>query len=181
MEKLLIAIVIILCCGFILGGCVVTTRNSAINYEENVKTAKAGIDTQLTTRYNKLLELAQVVKKYDAHESETLIKVIEARGKNASDSDVKNTVANINAVAERYPDLKAQPNYGKMMDEVSLMENTISHHRHAYNEAVRAYSRYVRSFPACWFLGFTSYEIQKFEYYETQKEMIDTKPLNLFD
>jgi len=158
----------------------VTTRNTAVMLEENVKTASAGIDTQLTTRYNKLLELAQIVKAYDKHESETLIKVIQARGKNASEGDVKSTMASINAVAERYPELKSQANYGKMMNEVSLMENTISHHRHAYNETVREYSRYVRAFPNCTILSMMGYQVQNFEYYKAPEHTIDTKPLELF-
>jgi LemA protein len=180
MKVVLLIVSIIVCCVLFIGGCAVTTRNTAVMLEENVKTAKSGIDTQLTTRYNKLLELAQVIKAYDKHESETLIKTIEARGKNATEGEVKSTMASIHAVAERYPELKAQANYGKMMDEVSLMENTISHHRHAYNETVREYSRYVRSFPACFVLGLMGYEIQKFEYYEAPVHTQDTKPLELF-
>jgi len=175
---------VVLACAFgvllMLGGCVMSTRNNAIMLEENVKTAYAGIDTQLTTRYNKLLELAQCVKKYDEHESNTLVKTIEARGKGASEGEVKSVMANIHAVAERYPELQSQRNYGKMMDEVSIMENTISHHRHAYNESVREYTRYVRAFPACFFLGITGYEAQKFDYYEAPAETKDTKPLELF-
>ena len=180
MKNALIYIACVVGILILFSGCVMLSRNNAIALEENVKTAYAGIDTQLTTRYNKLLELAQCVKKYDAHESETLIKTIEARGKNATEGEVKSTMANIHAVVERYPELQAQKNYGKMMDEVSLMENTISHHRHAYNEEVKKYTRYVRSFPACLFLGMTGYEVQKFEYYEAPTEAKDTKPLELF-
>ena len=180
MKQALLLTLIVLGCILLAGGCAVMTRNTAVMLEENVKTANAGVDTQLTTRYNKLLELAQVIRKYDEHESNTLIGVIAERGKNASEGDVKTTMAKINAVAERYPELKAQANYGKLMNEVSLMENTVSHHRHAYNETVRGYSRYVRSFPACWMLDLMHYEVQKFEYYAAPEQTKDTAPLQLF-
>ena len=64
----------------LMGLCMVmSSKNSAINLEEQVNTAKSGIDVQLSNRFNKLHELAACVKKYDEHEYNTLLKVIEAR------------------------------------------------------------------------------------------------------
>ena len=164
----------------IFSGCVFSFRNNAVMFEENVKTANSGIDAQLTTRYNKLLELAQCVKRYDEHEYKTLTQTISERGKNATEAEVKSAMASISAVAERYPELQAQKNYAKMMDEVSLMENSVSQHRHAYNEAVREYTRFVNKVPVCWILSFSKYEVKKFEYYTAPLEASDNKPLNLF-
>ena len=66
---------------------VFSSKNTAISLEENVNAAKSGIDVQLSNRFNKLTEIAECVKQYDAHEYKTLTDVINARGKNMSSKE----------------------------------------------------------------------------------------------
>lgn len=165
----------ILVCIFIVQG----SGNKAITYEESVMTAKADVDTQLARRYNVLTELAECVKQYDKHEYETLLAVISARGENMSETEAEEIRAQINAVAEAYPDLKAQENYKQFMTEIATTENLIASYKQAYNNSVKSYNRYCRSFPARLFLGMVGYEVQQYEYYKTDKT--DTEPLKLFD
>ena len=153
--------------------------NKAIGYEESVETAKADVDTQLQRRYNVLTELAECVKQYDAHEYETLLAVIEARGANISESEAEEVVAQINAVAEAYPELKSQENYKQFMTEIATTENLIAQYKQAYNSSIKSYNRYVRKFPTKQFLSILGYEVQNYEYYSTDKT--DSEPLNLFD
>ena len=153
--------------------------NKAISYEESVETAKADVDTQLQRRYNVLTELAECVKQYDQHEYDTLTAVIEARGANISESEAEEVVAQINAVAEAYPELKAQENYKQFMTEIATTENLIAQYKQAYNSSIKSYNRYVRKFPTKQFLSILGYEVQNYEYYSTDKT--DSEPLNLFD
>ena len=153
--------------------------NKAIGYEESVETAKADVDTQLQRRYNVLTELAECVKQYDKHEYETLTAVIEARGANISESEADEVVAQINAVAEAYPELKSQDNYKQFMTEIATTENLIAQYKQAYNASIKSYNRYVRKFPSRQFLSLIGYEVQQYEYYQTDKT--DTEPLTLFD
>lgn len=166
---------------FLIGVCMVySSKNAAISLEESVNAAKSGIDVQLTNRFNKLTELAECVKRYDEHEYKTLLEVITARGKNMSANDAKQCIAAINAVAEQYPDLKSQTNYGQLMTEISLMENHLAQSKRAYNEFVRDYNRHVRKFPTSIFLGWTGYEVVKYDYYEADESVKDSKPMTLF-
>lgn len=153
--------------------------NKAISYEESVETAKADVDTQLQRRYNVLTELAECVKQYDKHEYETLTAVIEARGANISESEAEEVVAQINAVAEAYPELKSQENYKQFMTEIATTENLIAQYKQAYNASIKSYNRYVRKFPSRQFLSLIGYEVQQYEYYSTDKT--DSEPISLFD
>jgi LemA protein len=159
---------------------VMSSKNSAINLEEQVNTAKSGIDVQLSNRFNKLHELAACVKKYDEHEYNTLVKVIEARGKNMSGTEAKQCIAAFSRVEERYPDLKSQANYAKLMNDISITENSLAQHKKAYNESVRDYRYHCRKFPTSFFLSLTGYEVKKYDMYEADASTKDTKPLELF-
>lgn len=165
----------ILVCIFVVQG----SGNKAITYEESVETAKADVDTQLARRYNVLTELAECVKQYDKHEYETLLAVISARGKDMTETEAEEIRAQINAVAEAYPDLKSQENYKQFMTEIATTENLIASYKQAYNNSIKSYNRYCRSFPARLFLSMVGYEVQQYDYYKTDKT--DTEPLKLFD
>lgn len=91
----------------IFGVMIISSKNSAISLEENVNTAQSGIDVQLSNRFNKLTELAECVKQYDAHEYKALVDVITARGKQMSGVQAKECIAAFSRVEERYPDLKS--------------------------------------------------------------------------
>lgn len=154
-------------------------KNSAIDYEETVLTAKGDIDTQLQRRVNLLTELSQCVKQYDKHEAETLEKVISMRGKQMSGQEAKEVMMQIAAVAEKYPELQSQKNYAHLMNECSITENLVAQHKKAFNSSVKEYRRYCRSFPASGILSMLGYEVQDFEYYKT--DATDTKPMKLFE
>ena len=147
MKATLITLAAIVGIGLIVLCMLMSSRNGAINLEEQVNTAKSGIDVQLSNRFNKLHELAACVKKYDEHEYQTLVKVIEARGKNMSGTEAKQCIAAFSRVEERYPDLKSQANYAKLMNDISITENSLAQHKKAYNESVRDYRYHCRKFP----------------------------------
>ena len=180
MKLTLITLAAIVGVGLIALCMVMSSKNGAISLEEQVNTAKSGIDVQLSNRFNKLHELAACVKKYDEHEYNTLVKVIDARGKNMSGKEAKQCIAAFSRVEERYPDLKSQKNYAMLMNDISITENHLAQHKKAYNEFVRDYRYYCRKFPTSTFLSFTGYEVKKYDMYEAEPEQRDTKPLDLF-
>lgn len=180
MKATLITLAAIIGVGLIALCMLMSSRNGAINLEEQVNTAKSGIDVQLSNRFNKLHELAACVKKYDEHEYNTLVKVIEARGKNMSGTEAKQCIAAFSRVEERYPDLKSQKNYQHLMNDISITENHLAQFKVAYNETVRNYSYYCRKFPTSMFLSITGYMAKDFKYYEAEEHTKDTKPLELF-
>lgn len=160
--------------------CVMSSQNGAISLEESVKTAKSGIDVQLANRFNKLTELAECVKNYDAHEYRTLTDTIAARGKNMNGKEVRECLAAFSRVEERYPELRSQSNYKMLMEEISIVENHLAQHKKAFNEYVRDYNRYCRKFPTSMLLSIVGYDFIKFEYYRAEESMVDTKPMKLF-
>ena len=138
-----------------------SSQNKAIALEEQVNTASSDIKVQEKRRVDLVYNLADCVKQYDKHESETLMAVAEGRG---TSGDIENVTTALTAVAEAYPELKSNENYKTLMNELSMTENMIAEYRSNYNKQVKEYKRYVRKFPSRLFLGMLGYEVQEYEY-----------------
>lgn len=138
-----------------------SSQNKAIALEEQVNTASSDIKVQEKRRVDLVYNLADCVKQYDKHESETLMAVAEGRG---IAGDIENVTTALTAVAEAYPELKSNENYKTLMNELSMTENMIAEYRSNYNKQVKEYKRYVRKFPSRLFLGMLGYEVQEYEY-----------------
>lgn len=139
-----------------------SSQNRAIALEEQVNTASSDIKVQEKRRVDLVYNLADCVKQYDTHESETLKAIVDGRGNSAG--DIENVTTAITAVAEAYPELKSNENYKTLMNELSMTENLIAEYRSNYNKQVKEYKRYVRKFPTRVFLGMLGYESQEYEY-----------------
>lgn len=151
------------------------TQNKAIALEEQVNTAQSDIKVQEKRRVDLVYNLADCVKQYDEHESETLQAVADGRG---STGDIENVSTAITAVAEAYPELKSNENYKTLMNELSMTENMIAEYRSNYNKQIKAYNRYVRKFPTRQFLGMLGYEKQNYQYLDYDAP--ETAPQDLF-
>lgn len=138
-----------------------SSQNKAIALEEQVNTASSDIKVQEKRRVDLVYNLADCVKQYDKHESETLMAVAEGR---ETAGDIENVTTALTAVAEAYPELKSNENYKTLMNELSMTENMIAEYRSNYNKQVKEYKRYVRKFPIRVFLGMLGYESQEYEY-----------------
>jgi LemA protein len=149
--------------GWCIAGCF-SYHNTAISMEEQVNTAFSDIDVYQKRRVDLLYNLADAVKSYNKHESEVIVELAKARGPKENSNQQVNASAYIQAVAERYPELKANQNYRQYMTELAMTENKIAAVRENYNQSVKEYKRYVRSFPASLFLSITGYEFHNFEY-----------------
>jgi len=131
--------------------------NKFVSLKAGIDASWSDIDVQLKRRYDLIPALVDTVRGYKDYEGETLEKVIKARqqGLSANTIDEKAAASNmlsdalgkIFALAEAYPDLKANTNFLKLQDELSNLENAIQNARRYYNAIVRDYNTKVLSFP----------------------------------
>lgn len=143
----------------------VITNNKAISLEEQIKESAASINTYEKRRQDLVYNLADAVKSYTKYESDTLEKITKGRTDSA-DADIKQATVDIKAVAEAYPELKANETYTKYMNELSLTENQIAQYRENYNIQVKSYNKMIRKFPASLILRIMGYEELKNTYLE---------------
>lgn len=150
-------------------------QNKAIDLENQVTAASSDIKVQEKRRVDLVYNLADCVKQYDKHESETLTAIADKRGKTG---DIENVTTAITAVSEAYPELKSNENYKELMNELSVTENMIANYRENYNKQVKDYTRYVKKFPTRFFLSMVGYEVQDYKLLDYKAP--ETAPQNLF-
>jgi LemA protein len=137
---------------------VIFTFNRVIILRNRIENAWAQIDVQLRRRYDLIPNLVETVKGYAAHEKEVFQKVTEARAAMASAQTVTeqgeaqnmltDALKSLFAVAEAYPDLKANQNFLLLQEELSGTESKIAYSRQFYNDTVMAYNSLIQTFPA---------------------------------
>jgi len=136
---------------------VVLAFNRLVRRRNLMREGWSGIDVQLKRRRNLIPNLVETVKAYGRHEKDLLTKVTELRS-TGGDEDIKQTSTRENALtdqlktlfalAESYPELKADENYRQLMDHLADIEDQIQYARRYYNGAVRDYNIGVESFPS---------------------------------
>ncbi|HXU99427.1 MAG TPA: LemA family protein [Caulobacteraceae bacterium] len=145
------------------------TYNRLVGLRQNANSAFADIDVQLKLRQDLVPNLVETVKGYAAHERGTFDEVTTARAAAASAPTVQDRVQAENAltgalgklmaVAEAYPELKANQNFLQLQGELADIENKIAAARRYFNNAVAEYNAQIQTFPAVLFaaaLGFAS-------------------------
>jgi LemA protein len=152
------ATIIILIVVSLLALFVIATYNKLVRLRNMVEEGWSGIDVQLKRRANLIPNLLETVKGYMGHERELLSKVSELRTQSMKAQDVgekgrlegmlSRSLANVFAVAEGYPDLKANQNFLELQTELSDLEEQIQMARRYYNGTVRNLNIQVESFPS---------------------------------
>jgi len=142
---------------------VVGARNNIIRYDNDIDNAWAQIDVQLKRRADLIPNLVETVKGYAAHEKGVLEGVTQARAgllsaKTPSEANDANNMltqalGKLFAVAEAYPQLKANENFLQLQDELTHTENKVSFSRQHYNDVVLRYNNSVTTFPGTLFAG----------------------------
>jgi len=146
---------------------VIGVYNGLVKLRANVDEAWSGIDVQLKRRYDLIPNLVETVKGYAKHEKETLEGVMEARSKATSmnidiskvtpdmmaqfsqmQSGISGALGKLFAVAEAYPDLKANENFLKLQSELSVIEDAIQSSRRYFNGTVRDYNVRIETVPS---------------------------------
>ncbi|QDU54847.1 LemA family protein [Aeoliella mucimassa] len=161
----IVAVVVIAAVIFMIG---VGVYNKLVSLENRYENAFSQIEVQLQRRYDLIPNLVETVKGYMSHERETLEAVIAARnqavgslkaaaahpgaaeamqGLATAEKGLTGVLGRLFAVAEAYPDLKANQNMMQLTEELTSTENKVSFARQHYNDSVTAYNTYRESFP----------------------------------
>jgi LemA protein len=138
-----------------LTGC---SYNKFVSQEEAIKTQWAQVENQLQRRNDLIPNLVETVKGYAAHEEGVFKEIAEARSRLLSARTPEETMTAANqqtsalgrllAIAENYPQLRANEQFNRLMDELSGTENRIAVERMRYNERIQEYNTARRQFPA---------------------------------
>ncbi len=155
MVALIVVIVVVL-----VAGIMAMAFNGLVRRRNRVDAAWSQIDVQLKRRYDLIPNLVETVKGYAAHEKGTFEAVTEARsgamsaqasgdpGQTAQADDVlSGALKSLFAVAEAYPDLKANQNFLQLQEELGSTENRVAASRQFYNDSVLSYNTKVQTFP----------------------------------
>lgn len=165
----------------------IATYNGLIRLRNRTDEAWSDIDVQLKRRYDLIPNLVETVKGYASHERELFEKVTQARSnamqattpeeQGKAENMLAGTLKSLFAVAENYPDLKANQNFAKLQDELSDTENKIQASRRFYNGNVRDLNTKLQVFPTnmiASMLGFKKREFFEIEEAE-QRENVEVK------
>lgn len=152
-----IALIILLVVVIVLVIALVVMYNNFVQLRNRVDNAWAQVDVQLQRRLDLIPNLVETVKGYAGHENDTLRQVTQARSAMAdagspqarmqADSMLTNALKSLFAVAEAYPDLKANANFQQLQTELASTEDKISYMRQSYNDVVMLYNNAIQTFP----------------------------------
>ena len=170
-AKVTLIVILVIVVG--LGLFVVSVYNGLVRARNEVKNAWSSIDVQLKRRHDLIPNLVETVKGYAAHERGTLDAVVKARQQAVSftgsveergkvENMLTQSLRSLFAVAEAYPDLKANQNFIKLQEELSGTENKIGFARQYYNDATMRYKNRIEMFPSNVIAGMFNFQPEPF-------------------
>lgn len=169
----------------------ISLYNHLVNVKHAVAKAWANIDVLLKQRHDELPKLVEVCKQYKQFEQSTLQKVIEARSQvqaarqqqdipalGQAEGMLRAGLGSIFAVAEAYPELKANENFMQLQNRITSLENGIADRRELYNESVNINNVQIEVFPASILARMFNFgEKPLLEFSATEKADVDMKQL----
>ncbi|RME64493.1 MAG: LemA family protein [Alphaproteobacteria bacterium] len=155
----MIAVYVVIGLAVLVIGYVIVTYNGLVRLRQRVNNAWSDIDVQLKRRYNLVPNLVETVKGYATHEKSTLDAVVRARNEAvantgtpaqqaASETVLAGALKSLFALAESYPDLKANKNFADLQRSLGEIEDHIQAARRYYNAAAREMNTRVEQFPS---------------------------------
>ena len=151
-------LVVVIALVVIVIGYFISTQRSLVNLDELCKNALSQIEVQLNSRFDAVIALAKTAAKYAEHESDTIIKAVQARGGNTQQlspnalneqSDLLGQMlGRLNVVFERYPELKASDLYLEAQQGQKEYEEKVRLSRMVYNDTATKMNRMVRQWPS---------------------------------
>jgi LemA protein len=165
--------------------------NGLVNLKHSVSKSWSNIDVLLKQRHDELPKLVEVCKEYMQYERDTLEKVIRARSAvmdartagnvgalGQAESQLRLGLGNLFALAENYPDLKANQNFQQLQSRISQLENSIADRREVYNESVNLNNVRIEQFPdvmVARMFAFKAFDLLKFA--DEEKQDVNIKSL----
>jgi LemA protein len=182
MELLIVLGVIVLLVLFLIG-----IYNRLVGLRQNREQSFADIDVQLKQRFDLIPSLVETVKAYAAHEKQAFENITAARAgvkaasgvneKVAAENMLTRAIGGLYAVAENYPDLKANTNFLQLQGELSDIENKLAAARRFFNNATRELNTAVQQFPAVLFAASFGFKQEEFfEIPEADRAAYDKAP-----
>jgi len=154
--------------------------NRLVTLRQRIKNAWAQIEVQLKRRYDLIPNLVNTVKGYATHERETFEKVTQARNmaiqaKNVNEQAgaenmLSGALKTLFAVAENYPQLKADANFRQLQEELANTEGKIAFSRQFYNDTIMSYNTTIQKFPTVLIAGMFGFH--KEEYFNLDEEAV---------
>jgi LemA protein len=172
---------------------VISIYNHLVRLKHNVSKAWSNIDVLLKQRHDEIPKLVETCKQYMKFEQDTLEKVMEARsrvsqarksedvpGLGAAEGSLRKGLGQLFALAEAYPELRANENFQHLQGRISSLENTIADRREFYNESANINNIGIETFPdliVARLLGFSARDLLEFE----ASELADVSVKQLFE
>ena len=177
--------VILIIIAAVLGG-IMSVYNGLVSRRNKVKNAWAQIDVQLKRRFDLIPNLVETVKGYATHEKDTLENVIKARNTYATaqtpedamnaNNQIAGALNKLFALAESYPDLKANQNFIHLQAELTCVEDKIGYSRQFYNDTAMMYNNFRQIFPNNFISNWFNFnEETYFEADETERSNVQVK------
>lgn len=161
----------------------VAIYNKLVRLRNTVKSSWSDIDVQCKKRYDLVPNLVEAVKGYASHEKSVFEKVTQARSMAMqahspaemakAENMIRDTLKSLFAVAEAYPELKANANFQQLQSQLQELENNIEYARRYYNAVVRDYNTLIESFPSN--LIASQFKFQKEEFFELEAPVEERK------
>jgi len=175
------ALIVLIILAVVVGFLIIAPYNALVRGRNEVKSAWSSIDVQLKRRYDLIPNLLETVKGYAGHERQTLEAVVQARqqavnftGGVEARARVENVLTSalqsLFALAEAYPDLKANQNFLALQEELANTENKIGFSRQYYNDAAMRYKNRVEMFPSNIVAGIFGFQAEPFFQMEAAAE-----------
>ena len=166
---------------------VVTIYNKLIRLRNTVKSSWSDIDVQCKKRYDLVPNLVETVKGYASHEKTVFEKVTEARAMAMqanspaemakAENMIRDTLKSLFAVAEAYPELKANANFMQLQTQLQELENNIEYARRYYNAVVRDFNVLIESFPSN--LIASQFNFKQAELFQLEAPEAERKPVRV--
>ncbi|NWF97567.1 MAG: LemA family protein [Nitrospirae bacterium] len=165
----------------------VAIYNKLIKLRNTVKSSWSDIDVQLKKRYDLVPNLVETVKGYASHEKTTFENVTKARNmamnasspadKAKAENMLTSTLKSLFALAEAYPDLKANTNFLQLQSQLKELEDNIEYARRYYNAVVRDFNITIESFPSNIIAG--TFNFKQEEFFELESPEVERKPVRV--
>jgi len=165
---------------------IIMIYNQLVAMRQRVGQAFADVDVQLKLRHDLIPNLVETVKGYAAHERGTLEAVVQARNaavaaqgpaqQAAAENMLTGALRQMFALAEAYPDLKANQNFQQLQAELSDVENKIAAARRFFNNAVQEYNTGIQQFPAALFAATLGFSQRTFFHVGEERAVVEKAP-----
>ena len=178
---IVVAVLVVLLVGY-----TVSSYNGLVTLRQEVTQKDSDIQTTLQRRADLIPNLVNTVKGYASHEESIMKEVSDARAalvgakdtgaQLAANDRMTSALNRLLAIAENYPDLKANTNFIQLQDELAGTENRITQARRAYNDAVKTYNTKIQLFPTYMIAGIFNFDA--FEYFQANENAQEVPSVN---